>query len=83
MIKTVDLISPTTLARKIMYRFGKSRVFTNNYDSCRTVKCYLHRTDREHDTKLANELYLFLRDAGQTGHSVGFTRSAMIIRIPK
>jgi hypothetical protein len=81
MMKTAQLISPTLLARRIMYKFGKRSVFTNNYEKCRTVKCY--RNQSANDLNLANELYIFLRDAGCSGHTVGWTKFAIIVRIPK
>lgn len=31
---------PTLIVRQIMRKHNKSRVFTNLYDTCRTVKCY-------------------------------------------
>ena len=33
-------IRPTALARAILRKHGKSRIFTNLYEHCRTVKCY-------------------------------------------
>lgn len=31
---------PTLIVRQIMRKHNKIRVFTNLYDTCRTVKCY-------------------------------------------
>lgn len=31
----------TTVVRRMMYAQGKTRVFTNRYDMCHTVKCYM------------------------------------------
>jgi len=83
-MKTADLISPTLLARKIMYRFGKrtDRVFTNNYKKCRTVKCY-SSPSANYNMLLVSELYNFLRDAGVIGHTIQSNRGAIIVRIPK
>lgn len=33
----------TKIVRAIMRKFGKESVFTNKYEKCRTVKCYVGR----------------------------------------
>lgn len=37
-----DYIRPTTIVRNVMRAHGKPTymIFTNTYDTCRTVKCY-------------------------------------------
>ena len=37
-----DYIKPTTIVRSVMRTHGKPAymIFTNKYDTCRTVKCY-------------------------------------------
>lgn len=81
-MKTAQLVSPTLLARRIMYAFGRTFVFTNNYKHCHTVKCY--KTEYRHDwITLRDELQNFLADAGVVGHTVKFTRTSIIVRIPK
>jgi hypothetical protein len=37
-----DYIKPTTIVRNVMRTHGKPTymIFTNKYDTCRTVKCY-------------------------------------------
>lgn len=36
---------PTLIVRRIMQKHNKRRVFTNLYDTCRTVKCYARSSE--------------------------------------
>ena len=34
----------TLIVRQIMQQHGKARIYTNKYDTCRTVKCYANNS---------------------------------------
>ena len=77
---------PTLIVRQIMQQFGKSYIFTNKYETCRTVKCYYgglkdgelvaHIKDMlaRHNVKCSVKARI------NTG--AGFTNSSLIVRLP-
>lgn len=85
-----DYVRPTTLVRSVMRKFGVPTymMFTNNYEKCRTVKCYrLHGLDVE---ALYDEICNVLRQAGCRGFSLrlpeghhSYRPGSFIVRIPK
>lgn len=83
-MKAAQLVNPTLLARRIMYKFGKRpyMVFTNNYEKCKTVKCYAS-SSAQANLMLGLELDNFLRDAGVVGHTIKRNNGSIIVRIPK
>jgi hypothetical protein len=54
----MNTITTFRLARHIMRKHGKTRIFTNKYKNCRTVKCYVRFNAGEGSQKLLNDLSL-------------------------
>ena len=85
-----DYVAPTTLVRSVMRKFGVPTymMFTNNYEKCRTVKCY--RLNDLDIGAMYDEIADVLRQAGVRGFSLrlpeshySFRPGSFIIRIPK
>jgi hypothetical protein len=84
------VIRPTEAVRRLMRAHGAAvyRVFTNKYDTCRTVKCYtrdIDNTDQfERDLlELYQELELGCPQMHYTtGQGVYHGASSLIVRIP-
>lgn len=85
MIKSLsEVVSPTLAVRNVLYKHGARRgwgVFTNTYDACRTVKCYLSHLDNVQDT--TNDVQWALTSMGVHDAKVKRTRRGFIVRIPK
>lgn len=77
------VIRPTEVVRRLMYAHGAipSRTFTNSYDNCRTVKCYV-RQIRDVDAFARDllEMYTKLELGCPQTHS---TPRGLIVRIPR
>jgi len=83
-----NLVAPTLLVRKIMYRLGRSHVYTNNYAKCHTVKCYKFADESENliaCLRISNTL----KNLGVKVFTIKTTKGrlymhgAIIVRIPK
>jgi len=83
-----NLVAPTLLVRKIMYRLGRSHVYTNNYAKCHTVKCYKFADESENliaCLRISNTLKnLGVKDFTiKTTKGRPYMHGAIIVRIPK
>lgn len=79
------LLSNTRFVRIIMQKYGKSQIFTNKYENCRTVKCYGNATETE---KMVKDILTQLQEMGvsatvnYTKKQHSFSAPATIIRLP-
>ena len=85
-----NLVAPTLLVRKVMYRLGRALVYTNNYAKCHTVKCYKFADESENVIaclRISNTLKnLGIKDftIKTTSRRSPYGRNgAIIVRIPK
>lgn len=46
----------TKLIRTVMRAYGKTQIWTNKYDSYRTVKCLMSTTDNELDEEMRQKI---------------------------
>jgi len=77
-----SFIKPTTIVRSIMQKHGapKHMIWTNRYEKCKTVKCYIHNLDT---VSLAADISEVLEKSGVNGfHIKNFNRISFIVRIP-
>lgn len=88
MKKVMQFIRPTNIVRQIMYKHGRDPycVWTNNYEHCRTVKCY--SAGQARDDNMLEEILDVLQEL-QIKFQIRFTSGSMfrpgavIIRLPK
>ena len=83
------MVPATLLARRAFYALGRKSVWTNNYKSCKTVKAY-QTGSLARDVDIALSVIKTLTDLGYKGVKYdfthgdgGWTKGAIIIRIPK
>jgi hypothetical protein len=91
MVEIKNYIRPTQIVRSVMRAHGKPTymIYTNKYDTCRTVKCYV----RDSGTELIGDIRTALVKAGVSsfkisrrsndfGYRGGFGIDSLIVRIP-
>ena len=77
------VIRPTEVVRRLMYAHGASpsRTFTNSYDNCRTVKCYVRQIrDADAFARDLLDMYTKLELGCPQTYS---TPRGLIVRIPR
>jgi len=91
MVEIKNYIRPTQIVRSVMRAHGKPTymIFTNKYDTCRTVKCYV----RDSATELIGDIRTTLVKAGVSSFKISrrsnefsyrgsFGVDSLIVRIP-
>lgn len=91
MLKT--FIRPTQIVRNVMASHGKPNymIYTNKYDTCRTVKCYV----RDNPSALVSDITTALNESGVSDFKIKLVKSSnwvnmnaggdirsLIVRIP-
>ena len=81
-----EIIPATLLVRRAMQFHGRI-VYSNKYDSCRTVKCYRPR-DPVKEVELVDDIRSVLARAGYSRYSIKTTKGTkwggpgLIVRLP-
>ena len=87
-----DFIPATKIIRAVLRKHGvpSDRIFTNDYEKCKTVKTYLSRIPNL--TEVSGDIRTCLVEAGYAGFSISVSKrklfkydlpTSFIVRLPK